>query len=164
MSFSDLPIRRKLALLILTSSVLAVILACMGFAVYERQNFRSNTGSELKALADTLGANTAASLAFNDPKTAREMLGALRADHDVLGACLYDLKEISLPNIAGRGWGRNSPCPRWRRRSLFEGHSITLFRSVLMETDKTGSIAIVSDLSGTGPDSGNTPRLPAWSS
>ena len=33
--------------------------------------------------------------------------------------------------------------------AYFEGDSITLFRSVLMETDKTGSIAIVSDLSGT---------------
>jgi signal transduction histidine kinase/CheY-like chemotaxis protein len=150
MSFRDLPIRRKLALLILTSSVLAVILACMGFAVYERQNFRTNTGNELRALADTLGANTAASLAFNDRKTAREMLGALRADHNVLGACLYDIhgnifadyrragleSEFTMPSLRGDG-------------AYFEGNSITLFRSVLMERDKTGSIAIVSDLSGT---------------
>ena len=47
MNFRDLPIRRKLALLILTSSVLAVILACVGFAIYERQNFRANTANEL---------------------------------------------------------------------------------------------------------------------
>ena len=33
--------------------------------------------------------------------------------------------------------------------AYFERNSVTLFRSVLMETDKTGSIAIVSDLSGT---------------
>src|ERR1700678_2151463 len=81
MNFRDLPIRRKLALLILSSSVLAVILACLGFAIYERQKFRANTADELATLADTLGANTAASLAFNDQKTAREMLGALREEH-----------------------------------------------------------------------------------
>ena len=75
MIFRDLTIRRKLALLILTSSVFAVILACVGFAIYERQRFHSDTATELATLADTLGANTAASLAFNDPKTAREMLG-----------------------------------------------------------------------------------------
>ena len=150
MNFSDLPIRRKLALLILTSSVLAVILACMGFAVYERQNFRSNTGSELQALADTLGANTAASLAFNDPKTAREMLGALRADHNVLGACLYDLKGNIFAEYRRAGLGTEFAMPALRGDgAYFEGDSITLFRSVLMETDKTGSIAIVSDLSGT---------------
>ena len=91
MIFRDLPIRRKLALLILTSSVLAVVLACVGFAVYERQKFRADIAMNWQALADTLGANTAASLAFNDQKTAREMLGALRAERNVLGACLYDL-------------------------------------------------------------------------
>ncbi len=76
MKFKDLPIRRKLALLVLTSNVLAVILACVGFAIYERQNFLVDTANELTALADTLGENTAASLAFDDKKTAREMLRA----------------------------------------------------------------------------------------
>jgi signal transduction histidine kinase/DNA-binding response OmpR family regulator len=151
MNFRDLPIRRKLALLILTSSVLAVILACMGFAVYERQNFRANTCNELRALADTLGANTAASLAFNDPKTAREMLGALRADHNVLGACLYDIHGNIFAEYRRAGLGTAFTMPSLREDgAYFEGNSITLFRSVLMERDKTGSIAIVSDLSGTG--------------
>ncbi len=150
MSFRDLPIRRKLALLILTSSVLAVILACIGFAVYERQNFRANTGNELRALADTLGANTAASLAFNDPKTARAMLGALRADHNVLGACLYDIHGNIFAEYRRAGLGREFTMPSLRGDgAYFERNSITLYRSVLMETDKTGSIAIVSDLSGT---------------
>src|ERR1700733_1845396 len=90
MTFRDLSIRRKLALLILTASVLAVILACVGFAIYERQRFHTDIADELATLADTLGANTAASLAFNDQKTARGMLEALRTEHHVLGACLYD--------------------------------------------------------------------------
>ena len=90
MHFRDLPIRRKLALLVLTASILAVVLACVGFAIYQRQSFRAYTVSELTALADILGANTAASLAFNDQKTAQEMLGALRAEDNVLAACLYN--------------------------------------------------------------------------
>jgi signal transduction histidine kinase/DNA-binding response OmpR family regulator len=151
MNFRDLPIRRKLALLILTSSVLAVLLACMGFAVYERQNFRANTDNELRALADTLGANTAASLAFNDPKTAREMLAALRADHDVLGACLFDIKGNIFAEYRRAGVGKEFTMPTLRDDgAYFERSSITLFRSVRMEAEKTGSIAIVSDLSGTG--------------
>ncbi len=150
MKFRDLPIRRKLALLILTSSVLAVLLACMGFAVYERQNFRANTDNELRALADTLGANTAASLAFNDAKTAREMLAALRADHDVSGACLYDIKGNIFAEYRRAGVGKGFTMPALRDDgAYFERSSIILFRSVRMETEKTGSIAIVSDLSGT---------------
>src|ERR1700728_2839947 len=144
MNFRDLPIRRKLALLILTSSALAVILACLGFAIYEQQNFRANTDNELQALADTLGANTAASLAFNDAKTAREMLGALRADHNVIGACLYDIKGNIFAEYRRAGLGTEFAMPKLREDgAYFERNSLTLYRSVLMQTDETGSLAVV---------------------
>ena len=90
MIFRDLSIRGKLAVLIMTASVFAVILACVGFAIYERQRFHTDIADELATLADTLGANTAASLAFNDQKSAEQTLAALRTEHHVLGACLYD--------------------------------------------------------------------------
>ena len=77
MHINDLPIRFKLAILILTASVLAVLLASLGFVIYEYQSYRASAVRELTALADTLGANTAASLAFSDQATAKEMLGAL---------------------------------------------------------------------------------------
>ena len=53
MIFRDLTIRRKLALLTLTSSVFAVTLACVGFAIYERQRFHADIENELATLADT---------------------------------------------------------------------------------------------------------------
>ena len=149
MGFRDLPIRRKLALLILTASAFAVVLACLGFAIYERQIFRADTVNELAALADTLGANTAASLAFDDQKTAREMLAALRAEHDVMGACLYDNHGNIFAEYRRAGLSNGFEMPSWRKDGAqFDQHSITLFRSVSLESDKTGSIAIVSDLSG----------------
>src|SRR3984957_3769126 len=90
MKIRDLSIRFKLALLILSASALAVLLASLGFAVYERQSYRASAVRELAALADTLGANTAASLAFDDQRTAREMLSALATEPNVIVACLYD--------------------------------------------------------------------------
>jgi signal transduction histidine kinase/DNA-binding response OmpR family regulator len=149
MNFRDLPIRLKLALLIITSSVLSVVLACVAFAIYEGRNFRANMIAETTALADTVGANTAVSLAFDDQKTAREMLEALRADRNVLAACLYDndgnlFAEYRRP---GLGSAFTMPAPRPDGGS-FAGDQVTLFRSVQIESDKTGSIAIVSDLSG----------------
>ncbi len=137
-------------MLILTASVLAVSLACVGFGIYERQNFRADAASELTALADTLGANTAASLAFNDQKTARQMLEALRAERNVLGACLYDTHGNIFAEYRRAGLDKDFQMPASRDDgAYFERNSVTLFRSVLIETDKTGSIAIVSDLSGT---------------
>jgi two-component system sensor histidine kinase/response regulator len=148
MHFRDLPIRRKLALLVLTASILAVVLACVGFAIYQRQSFRAYTASELTALADILGANTAASLAFNDQKTAQEMLGALGAEHNVLAACLYGNAGHVFAEYRRAGLSNDFEMPaRQSDGAQFNRDSITLFRDVYLKDDKTGSIAIVSDLS-----------------
>jgi signal transduction histidine kinase/DNA-binding response OmpR family regulator len=149
MIFRDLTIRRKLALLTLTSSVFAVVLACVGFAIYERQRFHNDIADELATLADTLGANTAASLAFNDAKTAREMLAALRAEDHVLGACLYDLHGQIFAEYRRAGLGAKFTMPSLKPDGAYFGATtLTQFQSVYLESDKTGSIAIVSDLSG----------------
>jgi uncharacterized membrane protein affecting hemolysin expression len=90
MHIRDLSLRANLILLILTASALAVLLASVGFGVYERQSYRDSAVRELTALADTLGANTAASLAFDDQATAKVMLGALATEPHVIDARLYD--------------------------------------------------------------------------
>jgi two-component system, sensor histidine kinase and response regulator len=148
MNFRDLPIRRKLALLVLSSSVLAVISACCGFAIYERQAYRANTVSELTALAETLGANTAASLAFNDPKTAQEVLVALKADHNVLSASLFDDHGKLFAEYQRAALGPHSRTLLAQAEgAYFKTDAVTLFRSVSIMGDKTGTIAITSDLS-----------------
>jgi Periplasmic sensor domain len=79
-------IQRKLTFVFLCTSVLGLSLACMGFELYERLSFRSAMTSELATLADTLGANSAVSLTFNDVQSARETLGALHAEHHIVAA------------------------------------------------------------------------------
>ena len=150
MTFRDLPIRRKLALLVLTASGLAVILAGLGFAVYQGQAFRADTASELTALADILGANSAASLAFNDQKTAEEILDALSAEHNVLAAVLYDNHRYVFAEYRRRGLAAGFTLPAsGSDGAQFARESVTLFHDVYLKGEKTGSIAIVSDLSGS---------------
>src|SRR6185369_6320647 len=86
----DLPIRQKLRLLVIGSTLLALTLALIGFSVYERAQFRASAEAELKTLAGTVGSNAAASLAFNDSHTAEQILHALAQDSDISGAYLYD--------------------------------------------------------------------------
>ena len=73
-------IQRKLTFVIVCTSLVGLGLACLSFDFYEKSSFRAAMTSELSALADILGANTAASLAFNDRKSAQDMLSALRAE------------------------------------------------------------------------------------
>jgi signal transduction histidine kinase/CheY-like chemotaxis protein len=149
MSFRDLSIRRKLTVLILSSSILGLVMVCLGLAAYERTSFRSSTTSELSALADTLGANAAASLVFNDRKTAADMLAALKTENHVIGARLYDANHRVFAEYRRDGASSDLAMPEWRGDgATFTPDSLVLFRSMYLDREKAGSIAIVSDLTG----------------
>jgi signal transduction histidine kinase/CheY-like chemotaxis protein len=149
MTFRDLSIRRKMTVLILSSSVLGLLLACVGLAAYERTSFRASTTNEISALADTLGANAAASLVFNDPKAAADMLRALATEQHILGARLYDANGNVFAEYRREDAPKTFIMPSWRGDgATFTPDSLVLFRSVSLNGEKAGSIAIVSDLIG----------------
>jgi diguanylate cyclase (GGDEF)-like protein/PAS domain S-box-containing protein len=147
MHIRNLSFRANLILLILSASALAVLLASFGFGIYERQNYQASAVRELTALADTLGANTAASLAFNDQATAEEMLGALATEPHVLDARLYDNEGGIFAEY--RGPSRKGGLVLTGLRpdgAYFDRQSLSLFRGVRLNGERTGSIALVFDL------------------
>jgi PAS domain S-box-containing protein len=149
MVFKDSSIQTKLGALLVAASFFALLLASVGFGIYERTNFRRDMARELSALADTLGANTAASLAFDDARSAREMLGALRAEQNILGARLFDNRGKVFAEYRRARLQPEFVMPALRSDgAYFDAQSVTLFRAVAVNNERTGSIAIVSDLSG----------------
>jgi PAS domain S-box-containing protein len=140
-------IQRKLTFVIVCTSLVGLSLACLSFELYERTSFRAAMTSELSALADTLGANTAASLAFNDRKSAQEMLSALRAEPHIVAACLYDSHGVVFAEYRRAGIAAEFAMPSRRRDGAqFQKDSLTLFRAVSLGGERTGAIAIISDL------------------
>jgi PAS domain S-box-containing protein len=145
--FRKSSIQRKLIFVVLCTSVLGLGLACLGFELYERSSFRASMTSELSTLADTLGANTAASLAFDDLKSAQDMLAALHAEPHIVAACLYDRGGKIFAEYRHDGVSADLQMPSLQADGArFESQSLTLFRSVYLGGEKAGTIAIVSDL------------------
>jgi two-component system, sensor histidine kinase and response regulator len=147
--FKDSSIQTELRALLLFASIFALVLACVGFGIHERTNFRRGMVRELTALAETLGANTAASLTFDDARSATEMLGALRAEQNILGARLFNSRgEVFAEYRRARLPGEFTMPALRAEGTYFDAQSVALFRSVSIDNEKAGSIAIVSDLSG----------------
>jgi two-component system sensor histidine kinase/response regulator len=147
MRFKDQPIRRKLAIVTLGATILALSLACVGFALFERSSFRATTVSELTTLADTLGANAAASLTFSDKKTAGEILGALHAEHHILLAHLLDDRGKVFAEYHRSDLVTDFKVPQNQVEGAhFDAQSITLVREVTLNGEQVGSLVIVSDL------------------
>jgi PAS domain S-box-containing protein len=147
MILSNLSFTRKLTLLVLAASAFALAMACAGLALYERSNFRRATLNELSILASTLGENSAASLAFNDPKTATDILGALHADPHIMAARLYENGDKVFAECRRPGIGRDFSIPPARQDGPeFNQESLSWSQSVSLNGYKSGSIVIVSDL------------------
>ncbi len=146
--FTNASIQRKLVMVISCTSLLGLSIACLAFEYYERSSFRSSMVSGLTANADTLGLGTAASLAFNDRKSAEEWLATIRAENNIVSATLYGKYGGLFAEYrrAGTDAGYKSPACR-NEGANFEADSLTLCRSISLEGRKVGSIIIVSDLS-----------------
>ena len=90
MAFQDTPIQRKLMAIILATSGVVLVLTCATFVTYEFATFRQTSLRQLATLGEIIGTNSTAALAFDNQSDATEILGALKAEHHIVAAALYD--------------------------------------------------------------------------
>src|SRR4051812_14675661 len=85
----NLPVKRKLTLVILVTCSAVLLLACGVLAVYELFDFRKTMARDMTVLADILAKNTRAVLVFQDESEARLKLSTFQEEPHVMVACLY---------------------------------------------------------------------------
>jgi two-component system sensor histidine kinase/response regulator len=144
--YQDTSIERKLTLVMLTTSLLGLSVACLGFEIYERASYRESITSELTALADTLGANTTASLAFNDHQSAVDILNALHAEQHVVEACLYDKHGKFFADYKREPGIDHCSELSANAGAKFASESVTLSQPISLGGEMAGSIVLTSDL------------------
>jgi PAS domain S-box-containing protein len=146
MFFPNLSFHRKLTILVAASTFSALAMACLGLALFERHSFRNARMSELSLLGNTLGANTAASLNFNDQEGAAEMLAALQADPDLIAAFLYDTTGKVFAEYRRADSRGNFVAPSMPPDGAqFMSDSLTVSQGVFLKGERCGSIVLVSD-------------------
>ena len=89
MTFRSLSIKRKLMLITMLTSSLALLLASLGFLVYDLMAARARMSHDLTTQAQIIGRNSMAALAFHDQRAVGEILSALRANDETVGAAVY---------------------------------------------------------------------------
>ncbi len=90
MKLRNLPIRRKLMLIMLVTCVTVMLLMRGAFFAYEYLTFREALVRQVTALGGILAANSSAALAFENHSDAEEILTAVAAEPHVLAAAMYD--------------------------------------------------------------------------
>ena len=129
-SFSDIPIRLKLALIIGLATGFAIIVAGIAVLIYEADTFRPRSLEEAKTHADILAEILVPSLVFRDSDAAASDLATLHYTQDIKAAAVYDshgdfFAEYRRVDGKGKGWTKPSiplkvprPGARFKPREL----------------------------------------------
>ena len=141
------PIRHKLVANSLLTTSLALLLAGLLLVVFELRQTRLDVAGELASVGQMLGNNSTAPLIFDDRQAAQRTVNALGAMQRIAVAGIAkpngtwfatytrpDLHDAALPRLIG-GDG-----------SWFEGQDMVLFRTLMVDGEKIGTVYLRSDM------------------
>jgi len=148
LTLNNVPIKRKLMLISLVTSCVALLLACVCFVTYEQITFRKFMVRDLSVKAAMVGSNSSAALSFNDPTSAQDTLKFLSAEPHIVAACIYDAEgNIFATYLRGHNKGNGFPFPQAQTDTQYFGkQDLSLFRRIQLAGETIGTVFLQSDL------------------
>ncbi len=141
-----LSLRRKLMLVIMINTFVALCAAGIGFAEYGVYRFKELRLEDLNALANILGTNSTAPLAFKDPNSAQDNLRALAAKPHILSAVIYDRDGNPFAVYQrGASTGKYSAPPVESESSRFTSNRVLIFQAINFQGEKVGTVFLERD-------------------
>jgi signal transduction histidine kinase/ActR/RegA family two-component response regulator len=145
-SLRNLSINRKLTLIIMAASTVALLLVSAGFVAFERVTFRQSMIRDLATLGEIIGRQSTAALTFDDQAAAQEILGALTARRHIVAAGLYKGKHLFARYPEGRKAAALVPARAGAPGVSFENDRLVLFHPFRMVGEPFGMVFLQSDL------------------
>ncbi|HWD91294.1 MAG TPA: response regulator [Verrucomicrobiae bacterium] len=145
---NNIPMRRKLTVVILMTCSSVLLLACGILAVYQILDYRKMVARDLSVLAEVMAQNTQGAIAFDDQSQAQETLAALRSEPSVAGACIYDDHGVVFATYLDPG--RHIRLPGHPRNDgvKFEADGLMVFHPIFLNNKRLGTLFIQYDLTG----------------
>ena len=143
----NIPIRRKVVLIIMLATAGALLLAGVGLIASELRRSRREMQSDLATLAAVIAHNSTAALSFSDPEAAEETLAVLRNSQAIVAAAVYG-QDGQLFAVYQRDQGQREPPARPGPDGTQQhGDSVTLFRPIVFDGRRIGTVYLESDQS-----------------
>ena len=120
--------------------VLTLLLATLTLAIREYNELQDNIDTKLALTADMIGQNCSVALLFEDKRTAKEILDALRYDQDIVSAVIQTPPGDVFAAYAG---AEPDPRPNW---PAFLPQTRQINRTIYHGQNVVGSITLTVDL------------------
>ncbi len=158
-AFRRLSIKRKLRLVIIATSGMALLLSVFSFMINDLIEFRQSMVRELFVLADFIGISSSPGLMFKDVDTVQSSLNLLQAEQQVLFSHVYDDEgrrfasyfrhdepaenpAVAPPSTVNARVYSTTP----QRYYWFTNQYVDIVADIRFERDRVGTIYLRSDL------------------
>src|SRR5881296_2088705 len=148
MILQNLSIKRKLTLITMLTSSIALILSSVSFLVYDLVSFRNLLRQDLMTQAEIIGYNSAGAMEFKDEPAATATLSALTAKEDIVTAVLYkpDGKIFAHYFRGNAAFSGFLPIHLQKKGTRFEGGYLEVFQEVTLNGEHVGTAFLQSDM------------------
>ncbi len=147
LDFRNMPIRRKLTLLIVAISTVSLVLASIAFITSDRINTQQTVSDNLATMAAIIAANSSAPLLFSDPIAAKETLSFLKSQQHIQAAAIYEMDNTVFASYMKPGLDIELPDTGLHTDNiLFWGDYVELHTHIKYEGEEIGVVYLRSDM------------------
>src|ERR1700730_8973893 len=141
-----LSLRHKITYVIMLNTFAALCVASIAFAEYGVYRFKQMQMYDLNTLANVMGTNSTAALAFKDQESAGEVLQALSAKPHILAAAIYasDGRPFAVYHRQASK-GIYTPPPVENESSRFTSNRVLIFQQITFGGEHIGTIFLEGD-------------------
>lgn len=138
-------LRLNLLIFIVTASAIIVITLAGMFLNYD--SLKDNIEALLESHAQVIGSNNTAAIVFNEPISVNNALNSLELVPGIQMAVIYDANDEHFASFSFREGASIPLNPRHSSSGFFyESNYVELYKDILLDSEKTGSIVLRYDL------------------
>lgn len=143
----DVPIRRKLTIITMLTSSMALLVACASIVIYERMAIRKSMAQQFAIIDNMFDENIAAGLAFEDTESMAQTLKSLSANRHIMAACVYDKKGANVTHYQRVDIKGDFQFPESRpTQQRFTPDRLDTYQDITLAGEVIGTVYIGSDL------------------
>lgn len=147
--YQDLPIQRKIVIIIVLGMASAMIVTVANFISFDRKNVKRDLSEEMRVLARITAARSAAAVAFGDKSNALENLNTLTIRSTIQHACIFDENQ-NLFAAYNRRDSRFSSCPNTldlrESTASLDSRLLVIVEPIFLRGKRLGFVQVASDL------------------
>ncbi len=132
--------------IILLTCAVVLFFMCTVYIILENEFYKESFKANMATLGAVIASNSSAALAFDNPEDARDVLGALDAEPNIILAALYRMDGTILATYPADTKASAFPTLTERNLYWYEGKFLHGIEPVMQRNEQLGKLYLQSDL------------------